>query len=234
MASYGWTGQGWVNGDTDTTIGTAPTCQATIQGAAASVTTTPGAYLGAITCTGAADANYTIGYANGQLTVNPVIRLSQTGLPATVPQRAMIDGQPITLPTGEVELGYGTTHSYAFPGAVTDPNGVVYLTTTPGFNGRVTTNATVNATYTTMTNIVDTAAASGGIDANQVNPLKTKWTTVQNYLRAGNLKAARTALQDFATLVRSQSGKKIKKPTADALIAYAQTVYTSIGGTGTV
>ena len=107
---------------------------------------------------------------------------------------------------------------------------MIYLTTTPGFNGRVTTNATVNATYTTMTNIVDTAAASGGIDANQVNPLKTKWATVQNYLRAGNLKAASTALHDFATLVRSQSGKKIKKPTADALLAYAQTVYTSIGG----
>ncbi len=170
VAAYGWTGQGWVNGDTDTTIGTAPTCQATIQGAAASVTTNPGAYLGAITCAGAADANYTIGYASGKLTVNPVIRLSQTGLPATVPQRAVIDGQPINLPTGEVELGYGTTHSYAFPGAVTDPNGVVYLTTTPGFNGPVTTNATVNATYTTMTNIVDTAAASGGIDAQPGQP----------------------------------------------------------------
>ena len=97
---------------------------------------------------------------------------------------------------------------FAYPGAVTDPNGIVYPTTTPGFNGRVTTNATVNATYTTMTNIVDTATASGGIDSNQVNPLKTKWTIVQNYLPAGNLKAARAALHDFATLVRSQSGKK--------------------------
>ena len=38
----------------------------------------------------------------------------------------------------------------------------------------------------------------------------------------------------FADAVRSQSGKKIDKPTADQLIAYAQLVYTSVGGTGTV
>ena len=97
------------------TIGTAPTCKATIQGAAASVTTNPGAYLGAITCAGAADANYTIGYASAKLTVNPVIRLDQTGLPAALPKRATIDGQVVTLPTGDVEVGYGTAHSYSFP-----------------------------------------------------------------------------------------------------------------------
>ena len=130
VAAYTWKGDGWVNGDTDTTLSTsgatAPTCKATIQGAAASVTTNPGAYLGAITCAGAADANYTIGYASAKLTVNPVIRLDQTGLPATLPKRATIDGQVVTLPTGDVEVGYGTAHSYSFPAVVTDTNGVAY------------------------------------------------------------------------------------------------------------
>ena len=234
VAAYTWKGDGWVNGDTDSTIGTAPTCQATIQGAAASVTTNPGAYLGAITCAGAADANYTIGYASAKLTVNPVIRLDQTGLPATLPKRATIDGQIVTLPTGDVEVGYGTAHAYSFPAVVTDTNGVAYMTTTPALLGPIVSNRIVTASYTTMAKVIDTAAASGGIDRNQLTPLKAKWATVEGYLRTGNKAAAITALHDFATLVRSQSGKKIAKPTADALIAYAQLVYTSVGGTGTV
>ena len=152
-------------------------------------------------------------------------RLTLTG---SISHPGTVDTETVTVDWGDasapVTLSAGPgviSDYYDLPARSPTPTGALYLTTTPGFNGRVTTNATVNATYTTMTNIVDTAAASGGIDGNQVTPLKTKWTIVQNYLRAGNLKAARAALHDFATLVRSQSGKKIQKATADALIAYA-------------
>ena len=74
-----WTGVGWVNGDTDEGIRTPPTCTA--------AGTAPGQHLGAVGCAGAEDPNYTIGYAAGTLTVNPVIRLDQTGLPAGMPRR---------------------------------------------------------------------------------------------------------------------------------------------------
>ena len=42
--------------------------------------TAPGLYVAAVGCSGADDPNYAIGYAAGLLTVNPVIRLDQTGL----------------------------------------------------------------------------------------------------------------------------------------------------------
>jgi hypothetical protein len=198
------------------------------------LTTAPGSYLGAITCAGAVDSNYTIGYASGRLTVNPVIRLAQTGLPASVPHRATIDAQMVSLPTGDVEVGYGTAHSYSFPAVVIDANGTAYITKTGALLGPIVSNIVVTASYTTVTNVVDSAAASGAIDKNQVSPLKSKWATVEGYLRTGNKAAAITALHDYATLVRSQSGKKIAKATADNLVAYAQLVYTSVGGTGTV
>ncbi len=234
VPAYTWTAAGWVNGDSNGALDTAPTCRATIQGAAASVTTAPGAYLGAITCTGGADRDYAISYTNAKLTVNPVIRLSQTGLPATLAKRVTVDGQAVALPYGDAEVALGTRHTYAFPGMVTDAKGVVYMTMTPAFEGSVSTNVIVNATYSTMTSVVDAALMAGGISRNQVTPLKSKWTTVQTYLRAGNLVAARTALHEFAALVRSQAGKKITQPTANALLAYAQLVFTSVGGTGTV
>ncbi len=234
VAAYTWRGQGWVNGDGDASIGTAPSCRATIQGAAASVTTPPGAYLGAITCSGAADPNYTVGYASGKLTVNPVITLSQTGLPGSVPARATLDGVTVTLPTGEVEVGFGTAHGFSFPAVVTDAQGVAYVTTAPAFSGPVSANLTVTAAYSSMSDTLSAAVLSGGLDSKLANSLTKTWDTVQAGLKVGNLNKARSALKDFASAVRAQSGKKIRKATADALVAQAQAVYTSIGGIGTV
>ena len=123
-ASYTWRGTGWVDGESFASLTTAPSCAATIQGTAATDSTAPGAYVGAITCQGAVDHDYVISYASAKLTINPVIRLAQTGLPATLPKKATIDGQAVTLPTGDVEVGYGTAHSYSFPGVVTGTKGV--------------------------------------------------------------------------------------------------------------
>ena len=77
-AVLAWTGSGWVNGDSDSTLGAAPqtqapTCSATVNGNPVTSTTPPGVYADAIACDGAAIPNYTIHYANGSLSVNPVV-----------------------------------------------------------------------------------------------------------------------------------------------------------------
>jgi hypothetical protein len=232
VASYTWKGQGWVNGDSDATIASTPSCQAMVGGVAASATTAPGAYAGAIFCAGATDPNYLIDYAAGRLTVDPVIRLDQTGLPSTVPHRATIDRAGVSLPTGDVEMGFGTAHAYSFPGVVVDANGVPYMTRTPGFSGTVTANLASTASYTTMTSLVSAAAAGGGIDPKIASTLISEWSTVQADIKAGSSSRAQAAVRTFAGTIRAQSGKKIKPATASTLLAYAQLVYTFVGGTG--
>ncbi len=234
LGTYTWKGDGWVNGDTDASMDTAPVCEATIQGAAASVTTAPGPYVGAITCAGAADQNYSIDYAGADLTINPVIRLDQAGLPTTVARQATLDGQTVTLPTTESEVGFGTAHTYSFPSVVVDANGVPYMTRQGGFVGPVVTNIQVTASYTTMPALLTAAVTSKGMDQKTANSLGKLWNDVMAGLKAGNVNKTRGALTQFADSVRSQSGKKIQKATADNLLAYAQLVYVSVGGSGTV
>ena len=113
-------------------------------------------------CSGADDPNYAIGYAAGTLTVNPVIRLDQTGLRASLPRRASIDYRSVTLPTGDVEVAYGTGHAYAFPPVVVGDRGGTYLTRTPAFTGPVGSNLIVTAHYLTMANVLSAEAASAG------------------------------------------------------------------------
>lgn len=234
VAAYTWKGQGWVNGDADSAIGTAPTCQATVKGAAASATTLPGLYPAAIACSGAVDPDYSIAYASGSLTVDPVIRLDQTGLPGTVAKRATLDGRAVALPSGDVEVAYGTSHSFSFPAVVSDPIGTLYMTLTLGSQGTVTSNVTSTASYTTMSALVTAAVASGGVDKPTATALTSSWTTVQNDLKAGKTTQGRSALKSFAGLVAAQTGKKIKIATAATLLVYAQDVYTFEGGTGLV
>ena len=65
--TYSWNGDGWVNGDSDATLSqpgrTPPTCAAAV-GA-------PGEYADAVTCSGAADANYAIRYTAANLPGRP-------------------------------------------------------------------------------------------------------------------------------------------------------------------
>ena len=111
---------------------------------------------------------------------------------------------------------------------------MLYLTTTPGFVGPVAANRIVTADYATMADILSAAVAAGGVDSRQASTLTKQWDRVQAALATGRRSTARTELSTFANQVRRWSGKKVKQPTADALVAYAQLVYTSIGGTGTV
>ena len=234
MPTLTWKGQGWVEGDSDATIDTPPTCQATVDGAPVSATTVPGSYPGALTCSGAGDSDYVIGYTAGTLTVDPVISLSQTGLPSTVPTKATRDGKSVSLPTGDVEVGFGTAHSYSFPAVVTDRQGVAYLTQAPGFMGTVGSNLIETATYTTMSAVLAAAVTNGGLDQSTATALTTSWNTVQTDLKAGNRTGASDAVKSFAGSVRAVTGSKIQQATADNLLANAQLVYTFAGGTGTL
>jgi hypothetical protein len=205
-----------------------------VSGRPASASTAPGAYANAITCAGASDSDYAITYGAGNLTVDPVIRLDAIGLPTTVAKQATLDGRKVALPTGEVEVGFGTAHSFSFPGVVTTSTGVLYLTLTPGFIGPVGANLTTTATYTTMAAVLTSAVTSGGVDKTTAVSLNNSWNTVQADLKAGQTSQALSTMRSFAGLVSAQSGKKIKAPTATVLLAYAQTAYTFAGGTGVV
>ncbi len=202
LGSYGWSGLGWVNGDGDATLSkpgrTPPTCGATIQGAAASVHTAPGLYDAAVGCSGADDPNYAIGYAAGLLTVNPVIRLDQTGLRSGMARRATIDHQSVTLPTGDVAVDFGTGHTFSFPRVVVGGRGGAYLTRTPAFTGPVASNLLVTARYRTMANVLSAEAAVGGIDRAAEQSLRRAWSKVRVGLAKGQAVRARHAVQRFA------------------------------------
>ena len=217
-----WTGVGWVNGDTDEGIRTAPTCTA--------AGTAPGPHLGAITCSGAEDPNYTIGYAAGTLTVNPVIRLDQTGLPASLPRRASIDHQSVALPTGDMAVAFGTGHAYSFPHVVIGPRGGAYLTRTPAFTGPVANNLLVTAHYRTMANLLSAEAGIGGVDRSAEQSLRISWAKVRVRLAKGQAVRARHAVQRFADDVHRLTGQHIERHSARVLLAYAQLVYEYVDG----
>jgi hypothetical protein len=240
VPAYTWTGTGWVNGDSATTLAhapnTAPTCSATVSGAPVSATTAPGIYPGAITCQGATDPDYTISYHAGSLTIDPLLSLDEQGLPGTVPHQATLDGKTVTLPDLNVELAYGSTHSYSFPKTVIDAtSGVVYFTADAGFSGAVTANIHDTAVYQSMAQIVSAALSAGGIDNGGIaTSLTQQFAAVQADIKAGNTAQALTDLHSFAAHVRAQSGNHITTATAQTLLADAQLIYAALGGTGSV
>jgi PKD repeat protein len=239
VPAFTWTGSPWVNGDSSSTLSTSPnsppTCSATVNGSAESTSAPPGIYAGAIACQGAVDQNYAITYASGTLTINPLISLDEQGLPSTVPHQATLDGATVTLPDLNVVVPYGSPHQYSFPAAVIAPDGTVYLTNQLGFTGAVTANLSSTAAYQTLSQIVAAALASGGIDNHGVaTALTQQFRAVQTAIAAHNVPQALSDLQSFASLVQAQSGKHVTTATATGLLADAQLVYASLGGSGTV
>jgi hypothetical protein len=240
VPTYTWTAVGWVNGDSNATLSSppnhVPVCSATVAGAAVSASTAPGVYPNAITCQGAVDANYTITYAGASsLTIDPVITLRQTGLPATPAAKATLDGVSVTLPVTQREVGFNTAHSYSFPGTVVGPDGTIYTTAVPAFSGKVTSNLNVTADYSSMNALIDAAVASGAIPPAIGTALKAVWTKAQTDLKAGRTTAARVDIAAFAVLVvAGRVANKITPATAALLIARAQAAFTSIGGKGSL
>src|SRR6478609_6203098 len=139
VPTYSWHGDGWVNGDSDATLSepgrTPPTCTATV-GA-------PGEYAAAVTCSGARDPNYAIGYAAADLRVDPVLVLAQRGLPNGVKRKVYLDRSTVSLPVVARVVRLGSRHSYRFPTALLGHAGTTYVTTAQRFDGPVFANIDV-------------------------------------------------------------------------------------------
>jgi hypothetical protein len=76
--------------------------------------------------------------------------LAETGLPGTVPHEATFDGGTVALPFDTI-VDDGSTHSYAFPSPVADPDpGIRYVTSEPPATFAVTANFSKTAVYTTQ------------------------------------------------------------------------------------
>jgi hypothetical protein len=239
VPSFTWTSDGWVNGESSSILSTTPnsppTCGASVNGQPVSATTAPGNYAGAITCAGAVEPNYQISYASGRLIIDPLLSLGEQGLPSAVPHQATLDGKTVTLPVTNMEVPYGSSHSYTFPPTVAGAAGTVYITNDAGRNGAVTTNLSDTAVYRTMSGVIAQALSGGGIDnAGVASSLTRQYAIVQADIAAGHISKALSDLHTFASLVRAQSGKHITTATAQLLLSDAQLVYVSLGGTGSV
>jgi hypothetical protein len=224
-----WTGDGWVNGDSDVTFAqagrTPPTCTASAL--------VPGEHAGAITCSGAHDPNYAIGYATASLRVDPLLSLDATGLPAGVPRRAILDGVTVTVPVTDRVLRYGSTHAYRFP-VVLLAHRKTYVTTVEAFDGPVTANVDVTATYRTMHRVLRQAKRSGAVTKAEAARLDQRWDKVEDLIAPRKQARLLEALHAFAHLVRQESGAGIDADTARDLLAYTRLVYQRYGGTGSV
>ena len=229
VPTYPWHGDGWVNGDTDTTLSkpgrTPPTCSATLR--------LPGEYAGAVTCSGARDANYAIGYATADLRVDPVLSLAQRGLPARLARRVFVDGTVVALPVVDRVLRYGTAHSYRFT-PVIRVRGRTFVTTTEAFDGPVTSDIDVTATYRTMAQLLHQAEKTGGIDYTESTRLNRRWKTIEGLIAPRRKAKLLDALHGFAHLVRRETGAVIRADVARDLLAHTRLVYQRYGGTGTV
>ena len=230
VPTYAWHGDGWVNGDSDATLSapgrTPPTCTATV-GA-------PGEYAGAVTCSGAHDANYDIAYAKAALRVDPVIFLDQRGLPGEVSHKAYLDGSSVNLPLVSLDVRFGSRHSYRFPPVRIGDAGTTYMTKAGRFDGPVTANTDVTARYLTMHKVLRRADATGGIGRKEAVRLDQRWDDLQALIDPRRNAKLRAALHSFADRVRAHTGGSIRTATAQDLLAYAQAVYRRIGGSGTL
>jgi hypothetical protein len=69
MPTFTFTGAGYVNGDSNSSLTTQPTCTSTAKTSGGNDASGVGTY--SVTCSGAVDPNYNISYAAGTLTVTP-------------------------------------------------------------------------------------------------------------------------------------------------------------------
>ena len=229
VPTYTWSGDGWVNGDTDATLARAGrTGPRAGRRSALRVSTPPRSPAPAPT-----DPNYTIGYATADLRVDPLLSLDAAGLPTGVVRRASVDGATVDLPVVDRVLRYGTAHRYRFV-PVLRVRGHLYVTTTASFDGPVSTNLDVTATYRTMRQLLRRAEQDGGVDQRTAKRLGQRWDKVEGLVAPRKKAKLLDALHQFAHLVRQGSGSDIRADVARDLLAHARLVYQRYGGTGTV
>ena len=119
VPAYAWTGEGWANGDSDATLAKAPnklpSCTAQAAGPTGPSAIAPGVYPGAITCSGAVDHNYDIGYTIRDADRRPD---HQPGLPRPAGHRGAegLPGPPSGRPAVvALQVRFGTRHTFHFP-----------------------------------------------------------------------------------------------------------------------
>ena len=223
--SYSWTGVGWRNGDDANALTTPPTCTS------AAVNVALGSHP--ITCSGAADDDYTISYAPGTVTLEPLLDLGAAGLPSGLHAEVTVDGTRVALPVTR-RVALGSFHAYAFDPTVTDAEGNLYVAVNWPFEGTVDQNHRVTALYRTVPNLLTAGVSTSRIDAAQAAGLTDTWRQVETRLRLHEQGMAMLYLESFAKAVRGIQAPAVQEDFRKLLLAYAQTVYTDIGALGTL
>ena len=167
---------GFVNGDTATSLTTAPACSTTY-----ATTSTPGTYPS--NCSGAADANYAISYTAGLVTVSPA------GLTITASSPAVTYGSAVP----------AITPGYA---GFVNGNTASSLTTAPACSTTYTATSTPGTYPSNCSGAVDADYAisytAGLVTVSKATPTVTTWPTA-SAITTGQTLASSTLTPSTAT-----------------------------------
>jgi hypothetical protein len=138
---------GWVNGDTSAALSTAPTCTTTY-----TTTSTTGSYPS--TCVGAVDANYSISYVAGSVTVGMALQTINFTAPAT----------PVTYGASPVSLSATATSGLTVGFTSTTPSVCSVSGSTLSFTSAgsctVTASQSGNSSYAAATSVSQTVTVN--------------------------------------------------------------------------
>ena len=163
-------------------------------------------------------------WAAGTLTVDPHVAMDVAGLPASLPRVGTADGHDVSLPLVERRVAFGSSHTYAFRGVVTEPSGLLHITTARGASGAVTANLDLVATYRTMDELNQAALAAGSITAKQGDWLRRQWAGVESDIQSSQLTEAATGIEKFVDYAAAVGGEGAPAAEVQALIDHALVV----------
>jgi hypothetical protein len=147
-ASYG----GFANGDTPASLTSPATCTTTARSASP-----PGTYP--VTCSGAVDPNYTIGYVAGALTINPAT-LTVTGPTATMAYGSALPPLPPTysgFANGDTPASLTTPATCTTTATFASPPGTYPVTCSGAVDANYTTGYVAGSLTVTPANLTVTA-----------------------------------------------------------------------------
>lgn len=200
----------------------------------------PGRYQ--ITVSGGSSPNYTISRSWGKMTVNPVFKLAQHGLPTgTIGGLLWFDGHWVnTLPSDDLgvtpftrEVPYGSSLSYGFTKLMWDTDKKnLYITTVRDYNRAAQADVTVTARYVTIPGLLRQIGWGGTLRCSAYHDsLIRMWDTAQALWVSPE--PARQAIRTFANAVRPEVGGCIVVG-GEELLQYVQVVWANAGGYGAV
>ncbi|HEX6350970.1 MAG TPA: Ig-like domain-containing protein, partial [Candidatus Dormibacteraeota bacterium] len=109
----------------------------------------------------------------------------------------------------------------------------IVITATDGLGNTTSTTISfqVHPTAGGQINAVNQGTAAGYITSTVQTQLVTQLTTIQNYLKAGNISAAKAALTSYIGFVKAKSGAGITAAYDARLVNWAQDLYNSLPAT---